>query len=211
MFISYQWGKQPEIKALYRALSTRGYSCWLDILQMGGGDSLYDKIDRGVRGCDVMLSCVTTKYSLSANCRREVALADALRKPIIPLLLESMRWPPDGPMSLVLTPLLYIDFSASDAAAATSRDWKSAKFDELISKIDTHLQPSVTSVPGATDDVTRTENNASGATKSESKAIPSNNNNDESPQNEKSPQANKSPRKTTPQEPVKKSASCDIL
>ena len=137
---------------------------------MGGGDSLYDKIDRGVRGCDVMLSCVTTKYSLSANCRREVALADALRKPIIPLLLESMRWPPDGPMSLVLTPLLYIDFSASDAAAATSRDWKSAKFDELISKIDTHLQPSVTSVPGVAGDVCRTANNASTAVSSTPKS-----------------------------------------
>ena len=72
VFISYQWGKQPQILSLYRVLMSHGYTCWLDVMQMGGGDSLYDKIDRGVRGCKVMLSCVTSKYSLSANCRREV-------------------------------------------------------------------------------------------------------------------------------------------
>ena len=99
---------------------------------MGGGDSLYDKIDRGMRGCKAVVSCVTKKYSLSANCRREISLADALKKPIIPLLLEQMKWPPDGPMSMVFTELLYINFHKDEAIQMT---WKGATFDELMGKL----------------------------------------------------------------------------
>ncbi len=98
---------------------------------MGGGDSLYDKIDRGLRGCKAVVSCVTTKYSLSANCRREVSLADALKKPIIPLLLEQMKWPPDGPMSMVFTELLYINcYRDTDVQMS----WKGPTFNELKGK-----------------------------------------------------------------------------
>ena len=99
---------------------------------MGGGDSLYDKIDRGMRGCKAVVSCVTQKYSLSANCRREVSLADALKKPIIPLLLEDIKWPPDGPMSMVFTQLLYINFYRDEALQMT---WKGDQFEELRMKL----------------------------------------------------------------------------
>lgn len=99
---------------------------------MGGGDSLYDKIDRGMRGCKAVVSCVTQKYSLSANCRREISLADALKKPIIPLLLEQIKWPPDGPMSMVFTELLYINFYREEAIQMT---WKGDQFDELLVKL----------------------------------------------------------------------------
>ena len=99
---------------------------------MGGGDSLYDKIDRGMRGCKAVVSCVTQKYSLSANCKREVSLADALKKPIIPLLLEQMKWPPDGPMSMVFTELLYINFYRDEAVQMI---WVGEQFNELKAKL----------------------------------------------------------------------------
>ena len=132
MFLSYQWGKQPQVKALYQRLTAHGYTVWMDIYQMGGGDSLYDKIDRGMRGCKAVVSCVTQKYSLSANCRREVSLADALKKPIIPLLLEDIKWPPDGPMSMVFTQLLYINFHRDEAVQMT---WEGDQYEELRMKL----------------------------------------------------------------------------
>lgn len=103
---------------------------------MGGGDSLYDKIDRGLRGCKAVVSCMTPKYSLSANCRREISLADALKKPIIPLLLEQMKWPPDGPMSMVFTELLFINFYRDQEVQMV---WKGDKFDELMTKLNMHV------------------------------------------------------------------------
>ena len=72
IFISYQWSKQKEIIKLYTRLTSFGLTCWLDIKEMSGGDTLYEKIDTGIRKCHVMISCVTEKYGLSANCRKEV-------------------------------------------------------------------------------------------------------------------------------------------
>ncbi|XP_060072233.1 uncharacterized protein LOC132552106 [Ylistrum balloti] len=138
IFLSYQWGKQKQVKQLYRRLNELGYSCWMDIYQMGGGDSLYDKIDRGIRGCKIVLSCVTTKYALSANCRREVSLADFLKKPMIPLLLEKIDWPPAGPMSLIFTQLLFINFYRDEVVQMT---WVGDQFDELNMKIKESVSP----------------------------------------------------------------------
>ena len=107
---------------------------------MGGGDSLYEKIDKGIRGCQVVVSCCTKKYSLSANCRREVSLADALKKPIVPILLEEMPWPPEGAMSMVFTQLLYINFSRD---LNLQEIWSGGQFDELIEKITKHSTPQI--------------------------------------------------------------------
>jgi hypothetical protein len=137
VFLSYQWGKQPEVQYLYKLLTAMGYSCWMDIYEMGGGDSLFDAIDKGIRHSKVIVSHVTTKYALSANCRREVSLSDALKKPIIPLLLDDMTWPPEGPMSMVFTQLLYIDFK--DNNATSQQLWSGPRLDQLISKIDAYL------------------------------------------------------------------------
>eukprot|EP00058_Branchiostoma_floridae_P022917 XP_002608407.1 hypothetical protein BRAFLDRAFT_127608 [Branchiostoma floridae] len=137
VFLSYQWGHQSQVKALYSQLTSQGFTCWMDIQQMGGGDALYGKIDKGIRSAKVVVSCVTPKYTLSANCRREVSLADALRKPIVPLLLQDTSWPPEGPMSLAFTELLYIDCRDE----RTQDNWDGAKFKELVEQVSIHATP----------------------------------------------------------------------
>jgi hypothetical protein len=133
VFISYQWDKQPQIKAMYSKLTSLGYKCWMDNVQMGGGDVLYDELYRGISGCRVVLSCVTSKYAESKNCRREINLADLLDKPIIPLKLDSeMKWPPEGLVGVIISPLLYIKFCGSN-------DWNGPQFEELKKQIKQHL------------------------------------------------------------------------
>ncbi|CAF4705066.1 unnamed protein product, partial [Rotaria sp. Silwood2] len=114
IMISYQWDYQKDIINLYEKLTKLGYRCWLDIFQMDGGDSLFEKIDAGIRHAKSILSCVTPKYTKSMNCRREMALSDALQKPIIPLLLEeASTWPPAGPMAMVFAEKPCIDIRRS--------------------------------------------------------------------------------------------------
>ncbi|CAF2031127.1 unnamed protein product [Rotaria magnacalcarata] len=102
IMISYQWDHQADCVNLYKQLTQLNYQCWLDIFQIGSSDSLFEKIDDGIRNAKCMLSCATLKYTKSLNCRREVCLVDALGKTIIPLLLEDTDiWSPPGPMVLV--------------------------------------------------------------------------------------------------------------
>ena len=72
VFLSYQWGHQDEVKLIRNHLQMAGYECWMDIGQMGGGDKLFEKIDNGIRGAQVVICCVSEKYAQSPNCNREV-------------------------------------------------------------------------------------------------------------------------------------------
>ena len=137
VMISYQWERQADIIALYKRLTQLGYRCWLDIFQMGGGDSLFEKIDAGIRNAKGVIACITPKYIKSINCRREMSLADALAKPIIPLLLEdSNAWPPAGPMALIFAEKPYIDFRHANANISNVHDlWSFKEFEQVLARL----------------------------------------------------------------------------
>jgi len=68
-------------------------------------------------------------------CQREVTLADMRKKTIIPLLFESIDWPPAGQLALIFTELLYIDMSQGLAS-----NFPENKLEELYRKLEDDIQ-----------------------------------------------------------------------
>ena len=57
----------------------------------------------------IFVACMTKEYCQSDICQKEVALADRLKKKLLPVLFEDVTWPPEGPMALPMTPLIYVN------------------------------------------------------------------------------------------------------
>lgn len=110
VFISYQRNSQNLALRLRRQLELAGFPCWMDIGAIKGGDQLHAKIYDGLSRCKLVICCLTTRYCASRSCAREVTLADVLHKPILPIILEPTPWPPPGPMALIMSSLVYVDF-----------------------------------------------------------------------------------------------------
>ncbi|XP_035692165.1 uncharacterized protein LOC118426726 isoform X1 [Branchiostoma floridae] len=136
VFLSYQWDHQKQVIQLRDVLEKKGYSCWMDITKMGGGDKLHAEIDRGIRQAKVVISCVTPNYTKSDSCQNEVELAYRLKKPLVPVLLEKTAWPPEGPMAMPFAQLLYIDFTKE----SKEHPWKGAKLNDLITSLEQRLK-----------------------------------------------------------------------
>ena len=64
-------------------------------------------------------------------------MADAIKKPIVPLLMEPTCWPPEGPMSMVFTQLIYVDFCQPNTDIQHS--WNCPQFDQLIRQINGYV------------------------------------------------------------------------
>nr|XP_027202434.1 uncharacterized protein LOC113796366 [Dermatophagoides pteronyssinus] len=64
---------------------------------------------------------VLGKYVSSSMCNREVALADVLHKPILPLIIEFTPWPPPGAMALIMSSIVYVDLCGVGSHHGTGR------------------------------------------------------------------------------------------
>ncbi|XP_070556789.1 uncharacterized protein [Ptychodera flava] len=115
VFISYQWDMQTKVQEIRRVLEANGLPCWADIsptmAQRGHSgvsargsaaahnesatETLQLTIQRNMKSAAVVLCCITPRYIQSDNCIKDLTLADHLNKPIVPILLRFVAWPPD--------------------------------------------------------------------------------------------------------------------
>lgn len=116
IMISYNWDVQEQAKELAEILLGEGFSVWMDILEgCMGGDTL-EAMATAVSKAGVVLMLVTLKYKESANCRREASYANDLKKPIVPIIMET-NYKPDGSwgwLGLIIAGKLYYNLSDWD-------------------------------------------------------------------------------------------------
>lgn len=142
IFISYQWDNQDDVKVLRDKLERSGFTCWMDIGQLGGGDQLYNRIDEAVRQSKVVIACVSPKYIVSSHCMKELSLADLLRKPIIPVMVEKTMWPPHGGMGLIFSQLVYINMKGVGGHGGTGiHADKNDKYKEILQRVGLYASP----------------------------------------------------------------------
>ncbi|KAK8763823.1 hypothetical protein V5799_033566 [Amblyomma americanum] len=142
VFISYQWDAQEVVLNIRQHLEFSGFPCWMDVGQVGGGDSLYGKIYEGISRAKVVLCCLTPRYASSSSCARELSLADVLHKPIVPVMVEPTPWPPPGPLAVVLSALVYVDLCGIGGHGGSGRraDWE-MRFQEIVGRVAQFLAP----------------------------------------------------------------------
>ena len=63
----------------------------------------------------VVIACVTPKFVISQHCLKELSVADLLRKPIIPVMVDKTVWPPPGGMSLIFSQNVYINMKGNQS------------------------------------------------------------------------------------------------
>ena len=124
-----------QVKILYHHLTSLGYSCWLGVYQMSGSESLYNKITQGLQGCRVMLACITKKYTRADNCQQEIRLAHSLKRPIIPLLLEEVRWPPEDDIGKLLVGYECIKLENMNG----KKSFEDVQFEKLADKLNLYV------------------------------------------------------------------------
>lgn len=79
VFISYQWDHQDEVSLLRERIETAGFTCWMDIGQMGGGDQLYSRIEQGIRHAKVGAATRSLTHScMSLTCHFVIKLKSKL-------------------------------------------------------------------------------------------------------------------------------------
>ena len=88
--------------------------------------------------------------SLNADCQSnhidslQVNLSVTLGKPIIPLMMESMPWPPSGAMGPIFGEYIFVRFFQRDGETTDDdRYWSSDKFNELLMQIRYNIAPDV--------------------------------------------------------------------
>jgi TIR domain-containing protein len=92
-FISYAHRDAAFANALLHELTSANASYWMDD-RIDPGSRWDETLEERIRGCGVLIACVSDEYQQSKYCRRELKFADFMNKPILPVAARDCAWQP---------------------------------------------------------------------------------------------------------------------
>ena len=104
VFISYSRKDTEFAQCLADDLRTAGYSVWVDVSGLRGGQEWVREIDKAVRGCDTFILIISQDSMASKWVANETILAQNLEKRIVPVMWRETELP------VHLVGIHYIDF-----------------------------------------------------------------------------------------------------
>jgi serine/threonine kinase PknH len=84
VFISYSRRDEDVVKSLVRGLEAANQGVWLD-QDLRGGDSWWSVILEKIQNCSVFVFALSDASIYSKPCRAELAYAESLQRPIVPV------------------------------------------------------------------------------------------------------------------------------
>ena len=133
VFISYCWSHQETVLKIRERLVAMGHQVWLDVDRMHG--STLEAMAKAVEDACVVLICYSENYKLSNNCRAEAEYVFSLRKPFVPLNMQS-TYKPTGWLGIILGTRLYVDFSLDLTPFDTAYHSLLRQMDQVVAPID---------------------------------------------------------------------------
>ncbi len=88
VYISYGRGDREMVAAIARRLEARGLSVWYDA-RVAGEEGFNDEIAARLREAAIMALLFSDECNNSQQVAQELALADELEKPVVPILMEA--------------------------------------------------------------------------------------------------------------------------
>lgn len=110
VFISYSRDNQTLINKLVQLLSVNNVSVWIDHSDIPGGVKWRRQIVDAIETADAVLLALSPSSVKSDNVRKELDVAEDLKKPVLPVLVEATPIPKD--MAYQLAGLQVIDLTS---------------------------------------------------------------------------------------------------
>ena len=86
IFVSYCREDQGLVRRLVEDIEALGHTAWFDE-ELSGGQVWWDEVLNQIRTCDVFVLAVSPATISSTACKREYGYADAVGKPVLPVVV----------------------------------------------------------------------------------------------------------------------------